>query len=133
MVCIYCHSKTRISNSRPSRKTMTVWRRHQCTQCRAIFTTRETPDLINSLRVKTASGNLTPFLRDKLFVSVFLSVSHRKTALSDATGLTDTILANILTLKHSGVITIAEIIELSSKTLKRFDLAAYVHYTAHHK
>lgn len=133
MVCIYCNSKTAVINSRSSSKTNTTWRRRSCKQCRAIFTTRESPDLESSLRVSTASGHLKPFLRDKLFLSVFLSLSHRKTALTDATSLTDTILNTMLTRNGSGMVQSTELIEITSIIIKHFDQAAYTYYATHHK
>lgn len=133
MVCIYCHSKTRVTNSRSSKKHVSTWRRRQCAQCRAIFSTRERPDYEGSIRVaSTSSEALEPFLRDKLFVSVFLSVSHRKTALEDASALTDTIITLLLAHYHAGIVKTSEIIETTAKILGNFDQAAATYYTAHH-
>lgn len=119
-------------NSRVSAKTMAVWRRRRCQNCAGIITTREQPDYENALRVRKNKA-LQPFQRDRLFVSVYNSVSHRKTALSDATQLTGTIIVALLKLQVNGVLDSRQIIEVTSTTLKRFDRAGAVHYIAHHQ
>lgn len=133
MVCIYCNSKskTAVVNSRVSAKTAAVWRRRRCPNCASIMTTREQFDYENALRVKNPRS-LQPFLRDQLFMSVYNSVSHRKTALTDATQLTTTIISALLKLQANGVVDRRHIIETVATALKRFDRAAHVHYLAHH-
>jgi transcriptional regulator NrdR family protein len=132
MVCIYCGGKTKVGNSRSSGKTLSTWRRRQCLGCGTVFTTRERIDLENAVRVETASGRLEPFLRDKLLLSLHLSLSHRKTALSDATSLTDTIITVLAGLHTGGVLDIETLKEETRGTLARFDNAAGVYYRAHY-
>lgn len=133
MVCIYCGSKdkTAVVNSRSSSRTQTTWRRRQCKQCGSVLTTREYIDLESALRVQSSDA-LKPFLRDRLFVDVHKSVSHRKSALADARELTDTIITALLALQANGILTTQQITETTHKTLARFDSAASVHYNAHH-
>lgn len=133
MVCIYCDTKTKtaVVNSRVSAKTMAVWRRRRCLNCSSIITTREQLDYENALRVRKNKA-LQPFQRDRLYISVYNSVSHRKTAQSDATQLTGTIIVALLKLQVNGVLDSRQIIDVTSATLKRFDRAAAVHYLAHH-
>ena len=133
MVCIYCKAKTGVNNSRSTPRTLSTWRRRECHECYAIFTTREQPDLESTIRVKNTSGALSPFSRDKLFISLLPSVSHRKTALADAQSLTETIISVLIDVAQRGVITTREIIESSNRILKRFDAAAATHYHAHHQ
>lgn len=133
MVCAYCNAKTTVTNSRSSKKTKTTWRRRQCTVCSGLFTTRESSDLESSLRVKTSSSGLQPFLRDKLLISIYGSLLHRKSALNDATSLTDTIVSTILGQCRSGLIHRDEIIETAAATLSKFDNLAATHYLAHHR
>lgn len=132
MKCVYCGTKTSVTNSRSSLKTRSTWRRRTCTQCRAIFTTTEFADLAKSVRVKYPNNTLKPFLRDKLFISIFRSLSHRKTPLEDATALTDTILSRILAQNTTGLITNVEITEITVEVLSKFDNLSAAHYRAHH-
>lgn len=131
MVCIYCDSnaKTAVVNSRSSSKTHTTWRRRQCKHCDSIVTTREYIDLETALRINTSNG-LKPFLRDRLFVDIYNVVSHRKTALSDATELTDTIISTILTLHDQGILESSTLVKTAYDIVRRFDPAAGVAYEA---
>jgi transcriptional regulator NrdR family protein len=82
--------------------------------------------------VKDKSGALRPFWRDKLLISIHSSLTHRKAGLNDASGLTDTIIAELLTIAKNGVLEVAQIKLAISIALKRFDSAAAVYYDAHH-
>ncbi len=130
MVCIYCGEKTKTTNSRSSAANFRTWRRRQCISCQAIFTTEETADLKQSLRVKNGAS-LRPFIYEKLFLDVYESLSHRKTAYTDAKGLTDTIILKLLPCK-SGIIQNTEVKETALEVLKRFDSAAFTYYKSHH-
>jgi transcriptional regulator NrdR family protein len=132
MLCIYCASTTHIINSRPSRKTLSVWRRRKCKGCRSIFTTRENIDYAGALRIKTAYEPLQPFLRDKLLISVYRSLSHRKTALLDADSLCATIIASLVSQQQKGLLNTEHIIKTTHQILLKFDRAAATHYQAHH-
>lgn len=133
MVCVYCGGKTAVKNSRGSAARQTTWRRRECLTCRSLVTTREQIDYGSAWRVKSSSSQpLRPFLRDKLFLSVYESVSHRKTALEDATQLTDTIIPLLGSLQHTGIIPVSGIIRTTTTVLGHFDKAAGVHYQAHH-
>lgn len=129
MVCIYCGSKTKVTNSRSSGKG--TWRRRECLECGAIVTTREQIDLEGALRVQRRDGSLEPFSRDKLFLSVHDSLSHRKSALEDAKGLTDTVLARLSELNEVGVVDIDLLADTASSVIQRYDQAAGVFYKAH--
>ena len=132
MICLYCSEKTTVTNSRRSKKSYSTWRRRQCISCQAVYTSRESPDYERSLRVRSGSSSnaLSPFLRDKLFISVYTSLSHRKTALSDASSLTDTITAIIMSSSHAGIIKTAKITLITGNTLSKFDKLAAAHYLA---
>lgn len=132
MVCIYCGEKTKVTNSRGSRKTLITWRRRECLGCSAIFTTRERIDLEETLMVKKPANDLQPFWRDKLFVSVNNSLSHRKTALKDATELTDTVITRLKAIQRGGILNIEVLAAETHATLERFDHSASVHYKAHY-
>jgi transcriptional regulator NrdR family protein len=98
-----------------------------------VFTTEESVDYGGSWRVKYPNGSLAPFVRDKLLLSLHRSFQHRKTALSDAQGLTDTVIKKLLTQVNDGIIDSTVILQISQVALNRFDNAASVHYAAFHK
>lgn len=131
MVCVYCGSDTQVINSRHQKRLNHVWRRRKCRFCKAIFTTTETADTTSALRVRT-TGSLEPFLRDNLLMSVYDSLRHRKTALTDATELTATILSNVYDLADNGVVDREAIVTVTTAVLERFDKVAAVHYKAFH-
>lgn len=131
MVCIYCGNKTQVTNSRHQKRTNSVWRRRICLDCQAIVSTTETIDLSTAVIVIDKTSH-KPFSRDKLFISIHDSCKHRKTALTDAIALTDTIISLILPqIKHASV-TKLDIKQTSHKVLENFDIAAAIQYQAYH-
>lgn len=132
MVCIHCGSKTSVVNSRQQRRANQVWRRRLCDACGAVFTSIESAELSRSWYVSNTHSKLTPFSRDKLFLSLYNSCQHRKDPLSDAGGLADTVLKRLLTQIESGVLSSQSIKETIQVTLNRFDKAASTHYRAFH-
>ena len=133
MVCYYCHSETQVTNSRYQKRANRVWRRRRCLQCGNIATTLESLDYASSLSFRGAEGRLEPFLRDKLFMSLYASLQHRQTALRDATSLTDTVLAKLHVCMHDGAIDRLMLITHIIAVLRRFDKASAVHFDAYHK
>lgn len=131
MLCIYCGHDTQVVNSRSQKKLNHIWRRRKCAHCKAVFTTTETPDLLKSLVVSNSSG-LSPFSRDILFLSIYDSLKHRKTALQDAVGLTDTVIAKLYPDIDNGCITGDKVTSVTLQTLGRFDKPATTHYAAYH-
>ena len=131
MVCIYCKSPTRVSNSRLQRRANYIWRCRICLKCGNIFTTEERPELSGILMVKR-SGKLKSFNRDKLFLAVYESCRHRPGALSEASALTQTILNDLATKHQDGVVEAKTIIASASQTLGRFDKTAATFYAAYH-
>lgn len=131
MVCIYCSQETSVINSRPQKRANTIWRRRKCNHCQAIFTTGELVDLEKSL-VVVSDGSFKPFLRDKLFVSVYESLRHRKTALADATALTDTIISRVVPKSLSGSLDKEVLLITVVEVLDRFDKVAATHFAAYH-
>jgi transcriptional repressor NrdR len=132
MVCIYCGGKTRVVNSRPQARKRAIWRRRLCVGCGGLVTTCEQVDLSEALRVKHHSGRLEPFQRDKLFLSVHNSLSHRKTALEDATQLTNTIIAQSLGPNSEGALEISRLRSVALETINHFDRVAGVYYESHY-
>jgi transcriptional regulator NrdR family protein len=131
MVCIHCQSETQVSNSRLQKKLNRVWRRRSCSQGH-VFTTLESADYASQWLVISAAKRLQPFSRDKLFISLYQSLQHRKTALSDANALTDTIMQKLAQQIIDGVIASTTVTSITQVALTRFDKAASSHYQAFH-
>lgn len=130
MVCIYCGHKTKVNNSRGSKAKTTTWRRRECLTCHAIATTIETYELQLSHRVSHSDKSLRPFLRDRIYVDVFQSLSHRKSAITDATALTDTIITSCLRQSQRGIIQSSAITKVIHETLQKFDNAAAIYFSS---
>jgi transcriptional repressor NrdR len=131
MVCVHCGGKTKVVNSRQQRKSNQVWRRRQCLECGAVFSTREAAQHELAWLVRDGS-RLEPFSRDRLFLSLYKSCEHRKTALSDARGLTDTIIGKLSAHMVDGAVDDRDITRVALVALNRFDKAASTHYQAFH-
>lgn len=82
--------------------------------------------------IKTKSGTLQPFNRDKLFISIYASLGHRKDPASDAAAITSTITAQTLKTAQNAVIDASRLTMIAHQTLSRFDSVASVHYAAYH-
>jgi transcriptional regulator NrdR family protein len=142
MVCIYCGSETKVTNSRERARNPSIWRRRTCIACVAQFTTNELPDYSAALIVENqANKHLQPFSRDKLFLSFYKSLGHRPDALLSATELTSTIIGRLLRpvsktgsrkQAKDGVISVGIISKTSYEVLKRYDPLAATAYRAYH-
>lgn len=136
MVCLYCGQETEVTNSRPKAKTPSVWRRRACKVCVAQFTTIELPDYATALVVKGLDGQtLTPFNRDRLFLSIYKSLGHRPDAMTSATALVTTIIGKMLSKKlgRSGALQLQDIVKVTYEVLRHFDLMAATSYKAYHQ
>lgn len=133
MVCIYCSGKTQVVNSRPQKRLGQVWRRRKCSACQAVFTTLEGVDLATGLLVRTRSGDLAPFSRDKLFLSIAKALGHRHDAVEAASALTATVIAKVRAAALQGAVEYQDIIQMAHAVLQRFDKPAGVQYEAYHK
>ena len=131
MNCPYCKGQTSVTNSRLRAKGSQVWRRRKCKACKNIWTTHEVIDLATSHNVTYPEQASQPFSRDILFMSIKDSLSHRKTALADATALTDTVLAQVLAKKSASIESSALKI-IVHQVLKKFDPTAAAVYKATH-
>ena len=100
--------------------------------CRAIFTTEESVNYSGAWTVRDDRSALEPFSRDKLFVSLIRSLEHRKTALADATGLTETIIQKLSGSVANGTLQTSQVAQVAQVALNRFDAAASVSYAAFH-
>lgn len=132
MKCPYCGNTSQVTNSRARAKETQTWRRRACLACKQVWTTLEVIDLSSSHRVSDMEGHLQPFSRDKLFISIKDSLQHRKSALQDATALTDTVLYQLLR-RNQADIPVSSILKLTHTALKRFDPTAGAVYAARHE
>lgn len=133
MVCIQCGGETAVSNSRHQKRLNQVWRRRLCKSCGSVFTTEESADYAGSWAVQSHSGTISPFSRDKLLLSLHRSLQHRKSALNDASALTDTVIKKLSNSIKEGRLESQQIKQAAQVALNRFDKAASVHYAAFHK
>jgi len=132
MVCDYCGGDTKVTNSRWQKRSNRVWRRRECLRCGNLVTTLEAPDYAVSFSFKNLSGVLEPFLRDKLFLAVYHSLQHRKTALDDATALTETIMSGLPACMEDGAVVRDKLVTHVTSVISRFDHAAGVYYRAYY-
>lgn len=77
-------------------------------------------------------GSYKPFSRDRLFLNIYESLKHRKTALSDATAITERVIGSLSPYMAKGHIERSEIVQTTGLILRRFDTAAATHYEAYH-
>lgn len=141
MVCIYCNGELSVTNSRPQKSRNQIWRRRLCKACGAVFTSVEAIDLTQALTVVSGaldaptgkmSHSLQAFDRDRLYISIYESVRHRPSAVSDARGLADTVVAHIIKNAEHSRVDVRTITQTILDTLQRFDHAAATHYAAFH-
>jgi transcriptional regulator NrdR family protein len=132
MVCIYCGSTTRVTNSRRQKQSNQIWRRRLCLSCSAVFTSTESVDYPKSFALEMPDGSLRPFKKEKLFLSILKSCEHRKTALDDAIALTDTVLTKTLDSGSTSVLPAHQVVKNVHKALLHFDHASAVQFAAYH-
>lgn len=131
MVCPYCNHDTQVTNSRHQKRSNSVWRRRHCTNCAAVFTTHEKPDLTTLTTIRKRTGTFEPLSRDRLFISIYESCRHRPNALNEATALCETILSNIIMLQKDGQIEASALEQVTGDILERFDAVAGTYYRAY--
>ena len=78
-------------------------------------------------------GHVEPFSRDKLLISMYDSLKHRKSAVADASALVDTVLGKVFKASAGPTIKRDLLTNIAANTLKQFDKPAQVHYLAYFK
>lgn len=135
MVCAYCGSKTQVTNSRHQVKSNQVWRRRKCLKCHATFTSEETVHY-ELAWIVWDSAAFQPFSRDKLFLSIYTCCEHREHSLTDAQGVTATVMNKLpayILHDTAGTLTRDDIARVTQVALNRFDKAAAVRYLSLHR
>jgi transcriptional regulator NrdR family protein len=94
----------------------------------------ELVDTGRSFMVSGKHASLSPFSRDKLFISIYKSCAHRRDAIADSSALTETIASKLLFGKnHQVILSPATIRQTVIEVLGHFDKPAVVHYQAYHE
>ena len=77
MFCINCsHNSTNVTNSRPSKKLPTTWRRRKCPKCLYIFSTDEHPRYTDIAVTDTRGGATNQFNPGIMTISIASSFQH---------------------------------------------------------
>lgn len=97
-----------------------------------MYTSIESPDYSYSIVVNKPKSKVEAFSRDKLLITVFDSLKHRKSAYSDAAALTDTVIAKVLNAISGPGVDLKVITTITEQTLRNFDYAAATHYHAYY-
>jgi len=130
MVCPKCHAaKSRIYNSRPTKRTNQTWRRRRCTNCGFTFSTREYIEADQCLTVVTKNST-QPFSRVTLLLSLAQACSHYTDKPDIAFYLLGTIETKLLEKSQEGQISSEDIIATTLSVLQNFDTKAYLRYLA---
>lgn len=125
-----------VTNSRPQKRSNSVWRRRKCVSCGATISTIEAIDYTQAWMVRRTMSKIittVPFSRDALLISIYDSLRHRPNAIDDASALTKTIITRLEPFVIQATIDREHIISVSSKVLGNFDAVAATHYKAFHK
>lgn len=138
MICVNCfHKKTKVTNSRPHKKSAGTWRRRQClnTTCNLTFTTYEKPALDESILVHYGSNKSiktsAPFSLSKLTLSIAASFTHDTAARQlHSLPLAETV--EQLLISQVRQPSADDIAATTHQVLKRFDELAALQYAAGH-
>ena len=138
MICVNCfHGKTKVTNSRPHKKTAGTWRRRQCLNpaCDITFTTYEKPALDESIAVHYGSDvgakTSAPFSLSKLTLSIAASFTHDGVARQlHSLPLPETV--EQLLISQVQRPSADDIAATAHQVLKRFDELAALQYAAGH-
>lgn len=129
MLCPYCASESKVVNSRHQKRLNSVWRRRRCLNCHAIWTTDE--QIRGSSAFMVQDDELVDFAPEKLLISLYEALKHRKTAEIDAQYIKNTVIKNIQ-LNGEPVITVEQIVAECVAVLRNFDkLASDLYKTTH--
>lgn len=130
MKCPYCRQEsTDVVNTRPTFHQTQVWRRRQCLNCGAVFTTYERADL-GFIKVIKRSGRKERYNRAKLFAGIYgayLSVPQKETTVDD---ITNQIEAALLDLQKKEISS-SEITKAVLGILKTANPAAFLRFLAY--
>jgi len=84
------------------------------------------------LSVRSKTGSIDPFVREKLLISINASLGHRKNHLNEAIAITDTVIGKLQKKYNNALIDTAYIIESVKEVLVNFDKTAVIYYDAYY-
>ena len=129
VICIYCGTDTKVTNSRHQKRSNQVWRRRECKDCAATFTTHEAVELSGAVLIH--KGALGPLLPDILFVDLLNALKDHPNKHVAARELTTTVISHLVRQKGM-VYPSTSISKEAAGVLRRFDKRAYLRYVAEH-
>lgn len=134
MICIKCSNDTKVTNSRPHKKTPNVWRRRECKACGTVFTTSEVvADSTYQFTIKASDGSKTDFSLPHLLLSIAPTLSHRQSAtVADESYWLAQTVAQTIQATATDTVTAKALAEETYTTLSFFDAAAALQYGARH-
>lgn len=138
MICVNCfHKKTKVTNSRPHKRSAGTWRRRQCLNptCGITFTTYEKPALDESISIHYGSDKdsktSAAFSLSKLTLSIAASFTHDTAARQlHSLPLAETV--EQLLISQVRQPSADDIAATTHQVLKRFDELAALQYAAGH-
>jgi transcriptional repressor NrdR len=133
MVCPLCfNSKTKVYNSRTTKRANSLWRRRRCPVCKKEFTTHETIDAEAFLLVTETGQKAKPFSKAKLVLSLVRACDHRQD--ESAYWLAETVEQKLIQAhaNKAGPITTEDIKNFTLLALKRYDAQAFIKYLSYH-
>lgn len=134
MICIKCSNDTRVANSRPHKKTPSVWRRRHCTTCGTTFTTTEiVSDDAFTLAVTDPTNATSAFSLPRLMLSIVRSMGHRPEPASadEAYWLAQTV-AQAIQATATDTLSTSALASITHETLTSFDPTAGQAYGIRH-
>lgn len=125
------HEKTKVVNSRTSKKAPVVWRRRQGIESGVTFTTYERPSLADNKPVTLPDGSQDIFTIGRLIISIAAAFAHdQHAARYDSQSIAQTV-EDTLSCSNDAL-TPEAIARTTYTTLKRYDELAAVQYAAQH-
>ena|SRR5688572_1959861 len=131
MICPFClHKKTKVYNSRSTKKLNETWRRRQCLDCNKQFSTRETVDLSTILKINK-TGKVKDFSLIRLMSDISRAIDHLEDVDQKTYWLTQLVQQRLLVIssKTQGVVDIKEFTEICAAILKKYDYPAFIKYS----
>lgn len=134
MICIKCSADTKVTNSRPHKKTPSVWRRRECKACGTVFTTSEVvADSTYQFTVTSADGAMADFSLPRLMLSIVPALAHRQTdAVADESYWLAQTVAQAIQATATDTVTTDALAKETYGALSYFDATAGLQYGARH-
>lgn len=134
MICIVCSADTKVTNSRPHKKTPSVWRRRECKACGTAFTTHEVvADDDYRLEVIDLQNRSSAYSLPRLMLSITAALVHRPLPASadEAYWLAQTV-TQVVQGSATDTVKSSYLAEVTYETLSHFDATAGLQYGARH-